>query len=96
MHIQSTLSTSNIIQELFSSFTARWASNGSDAYSSHTWTSFNHNAVLDMEIEFFHERFADKDPKLLIDHIERMASGGTLFFPTTLSLVYDKLFEKAF
>jgi hypothetical protein len=66
------------------------------AHSSHAWISFSHKAVLDMEIQFFHEMITEKDPKLLIDHIERMASGGTPFFPTTLSLVYDKLFEKAF
>ena len=49
-----------------------------------------------MEIQFFHEMITRRDQKMLIDHIERMASGGTPFFPTTLSLVYDKLFEKAF
>ncbi|KAF9643676.1 hypothetical protein BDM02DRAFT_1372944 [Thelephora ganbajun] len=30
-----------------------------------------------------------------MDHIHRMASGVTPFFPTTLSLVYDKLVEKS-
>lgn len=34
-----------------------------------------HKAVLDMEIQFLHERFTEKDPKLLIDHIQQMASG---------------------
>jgi hypothetical protein len=49
-----------------------------------------------MEIQFFHERFTEKDPKLLIDYVGRMASGEAPFFPTTLSLVYDKLVENAF
>jgi len=49
-----------------------------------------------MEIQFLHEQFTEKDPKLLIDHIQRMASGEAPFFSTTLSLVYDKLVEKAF
>lgn len=49
-----------------------------------------------MEIQFLHERVVEKDPKLLMDHIQRMASGEAPFFPTTLSLVYDKLVEKAF
>jgi hypothetical protein len=49
-----------------------------------------------MEVQFLHERFTEKDPKLLVDHIRRMASGEAPFFPTTLSLVYGKLVEKAF
>ena len=49
-----------------------------------------------MEMQFLHERVTEKDPKLLIDRIQRMASGDAPFFPTTLSLVYDKLLEKAF
>jgi len=49
-----------------------------------------------MEIQFLHEQFTEKDPKLLMDHIQRMASGEAPFFPTALSLVYDKLIEKAF
>ena len=47
-----------------------------------------------MEIQFIHAK--EMDHKLLIDHIQRMASGEAPFFPTTLSLVYDKLLEKAF
>ena len=66
------------------------------AHVSHAWTSFSHKVVFDMEIEFFHERFTEKDPELLIDHIERMASGEAPFFPTMLSLVYDRLVEKTF
>jgi len=52
--------------------------------------------VLDMEIQFLQERFNEKDPEFPIDHIRRMASGEAPFFPTTLSLVYKKLAEKAF
>ena len=48
-----------------------------------------------MEIQFLHNRVTEKDPKLLIDRIQRMASGEAPFFPTTLSLVFDKLVEKA-
>jgi len=49
-----------------------------------------------MEIQFLHEQFTDNDPKLLMDHIQRMTAGEAPFFPTTLSFVYDKLIEKAF
>lgn len=49
-----------------------------------------------MEIQFLHENVVEKDPKLLIDRLQKMASGEAPFFPTTLSLVYDKLVEKAF
>jgi hypothetical protein len=66
------------------------------AHPPHSWTSFSHKAVFDMEIEFFHERVTKKDPELLIAYIGRMASGDAPFFPTTLSLVYDKLVENAF
>lgn len=51
---------------------------------------------MDMEIRFLHESFADKDPKLLMDHIQRMASGEAPFFAGTLSLVYDGLVGKTF
>ena len=51
---------------------------------------------MDMEIQFLHESFTEKDPKLLMDHIQKMASGEMPFFARTLSLVYDKLVEKAF
>jgi len=61
-----------------------------------TWTPSSHREVLDMEIRFFHERVIEKDPKLLIDCIQRMASGEMPFFPTTLSLAFDKFVEKAF
>jgi len=50
---------------------------------------------MDMEIQFFHDNFTQKDSKLLMEHIQRMASGEAPFFPTTLSLVYDKLVQKA-
>jgi len=49
-----------------------------------------------MEIRFLHETFTEKDPELLIDHIQRMVSGEAPFFPTTLSLVYDRLVEQTF
>jgi hypothetical protein len=49
-----------------------------------------------MEIEFLHEKIPMNDPKLLMEHIQRMASGEAPFFATTLSLVHDKLIEKAF
>jgi len=49
-----------------------------------------------MEIQFIYENFTEKDPKLLMDHIQRMASGEAPFFTTTLSLVYDGLVERAF
>ena len=49
-----------------------------------------------MELQLFRERATEMDPKLLVDHIQRMASGEAPLFPTTLSLLYDKLVEKAF
>ena len=61
-----------------------------------TWTSSSHKEVLDMEIQFLHERATEEDPKLMINCIQKMVSGETPFLPTTLSLVYDKLVEKAF
>lgn len=51
---------------------------------------------MNMEIEFLHRNFAGEKPKVLMDHTQRMASGGAPFFSTTLSLVYDKLVEKTF
>lgn len=60
------------------------------------WTPFSHKEIMDMEIEFFYETSTEKDPKLLMKHIQRMASGEAPFFATTLSSVYDKLVEKAF
>ncbi|KAF9649997.1 hypothetical protein BDM02DRAFT_3268320 [Thelephora ganbajun] len=74
--IRSKLSTSNITQELFTSFAA------------------SHKTIMDMEIQFFHENFTKKNPKLLMDHIRRMGSGQAPFFSATLGLVYDKLVEK--
>lgn len=50
---------------------------------------------MDMEIEFLHRNFTEKNPKLLMEHIQKMASGQAPFFPTTLSSIYDKLVEKA-
>jgi DNA-directed RNA polymerase subunit RPC12/RpoP len=51
---------------------------------------------MDMEIQFLHESFTEKDPKLLMDHIQIMGSGEAPFFSKTLGLVYDKLIEKTF
>ena len=51
---------------------------------------------MDMEIEFLLKSFTEKDPKSLVEHIQRMACGEAPFFSTTLSLVYDKLVERAF
>jgi len=49
-----------------------------------------------MEIQFLHEKAIKKDPKLLTGCIRKMGSGEAPFFPTTLSLVYDTLVERAF
>ena len=57
---------------------------------------FSHKVVMDMEIQFLHEKFTEKDPKSLMGHIRIMASGEAPFFARTLSLVYDKLVEKTF
>ena len=94
--IQSKLSTSNIAQELFSSFTARWAPNVHARSLFHTWTPPSHKAVLDVEIQFLHEQFAETYPESLMDHIQRMVTGEAPFFPATLSLVYDRLIEQGF
>ena len=51
---------------------------------------------MDIEIKFLHECFAKKDPKQLMDHIQRMGSGDAPFFAKTLGLVYDRLIEKTF
>ena len=61
-----------------------------------TWTPSSHKEVLDMEIQFLHERAIEEDPKLMINCIQKMVSREAPFFPTTLSLVYDKLVERAF
>jgi len=58
---------------------------------SHAWTSSSHKEVMDMEIQFLL-----KDSKSLMKHMQRMASGEAPLFSTTLSLVYDRLIEKAF
>ena len=63
------------------------------AHFSHTWTS-SYTAIMDVEIQFLHETFPGKGPKLLVDHIRRMGSGKAPFYSTTLSLVFDKLAEK--
>jgi hypothetical protein len=47
-----------------------------------------------MEIKLFHEFFTGQNPKSLMDHIQRMASGEAPYFPATLSLVYGTLAKK--
>jgi hypothetical protein len=49
-----------------------------------------------MGIEVLHRNLTKEDPKLLMDYIQSAASGDAPFFPTTLSLVYDKLIGKEF
>ena len=49
-----------------------------------------------MEIRVLYEMFTGKDPKSLMDHIQKMASGEAPFYSTTLSLVYDKVVEELF
>ena len=56
-------------------------------------STFSHGEIMDMEIEFLRGNFTEKHPKLLMEHIQRMASGEAPFFSKTLSLVYDKLVE---
>ena len=51
---------------------------------------------MEAEVEFLHGKFTEPDSKLLMDHIQAMASGKAPFFPATLSLVYSKLFRKTF
>lgn len=63
---------------------------------SHTRAPFSHGEVMDMEIGVLDQSFINKDPKLLIDHIQSVASGEASFFPTTLSLVYDRRIGKVF
>ena len=51
---------------------------------------------MDVEIEFLHNNLTkENSKKLLMEHIERMASGEAPFFSTTLSLVYDTLVEES-
>ena len=50
---------------------------------------------MEMQIEFFDKNFDERNPKLLMDHVPRMASIEAPFLPTTLSLVYGKLLRKA-
>ena len=51
---------------------------------------------MEMEIEALCQDFAKRDPKLLMDYVQGVASGEVPFFPITLSLVYDKLAETVF
>ena len=51
---------------------------------------------MDMEIQLLYESLSKKDFKLFLEHVQRMGSGEAPLFATTLSLVYDKLVEKAF
>ena len=47
-----------------------------------------------MEIKFFHKTFTEQNPKPLMEHMQRMASGEAPFFPATLSLVIGTLARK--
>ena len=71
------------------------SNSSSHSFLSHSFPS-SHKEILDMEIQFLHGNLTERDSKLLMDHIQRMASGEAPFFATTLSLVYDKLVENAF
>lgn len=69
------------MRHLFSSFAARWA------HISFRWLSFSvtpnpfsHTAVMEMEVKFFHKKFPGKDPKPLMDHLQKLASGEAPFF----------------
>ena len=53
----------------------------------------SHKAVMDVEIEFLLQNFAEK-PRSIKDYLQKIASGEMPFFPTTLSLIYTKLAEK--
>ena len=86
------------MQELFTSFAARWVFNIQQPLSfifPHPLISGSHTAVMEMEIEFFRGNFPEQNPKPLTDHIQKMESGEAPFFPATLSLVYGKLLSKA-
>ena len=86
------------MQELFTSFAARWVFNIQQLLSfifPHPLISGSHTAVMEMEIEFFRRNFPEQNPKLLTDHIQKMELGEAPFFPATLSLVYEKLLSKA-
>ena len=93
--IQSKLSASNVAQELFSVFAARWVSRVYIRSNFHARSPFSHEAVLDLGVQLLYDCPSKDHPQLLTDHIQRMASGEAPFFPTTLSLVYDKLVGKA-
>ena len=56
----------------------------------------SHEAVMDMEIEFFRRNLAEQNPKPFMDCVQKMAPEESPFLPATLSLVYSKLFEKVF
>ena len=57
--------------------------------------TFSHNTIADIEIDFLLKHFAEKNPKLLMNHIVEMGLGKAQFFPVTLSSLYDKLVERA-
>jgi hypothetical protein len=96
--IQSKLSSSNIIEELFSSFAARWALNGPThaPLFFYTQTSFSHQPIMKMEIEVLFQHLTKEDPKLLMDYIQSVTRGEATFFPTTLSWVYDRQMGREF
>jgi DNA-directed RNA polymerase subunit RPC12/RpoP len=51
---------------------------------------------MDLEIQFLLNNCTERNPRLLVEHIQRMVSGEASFLPTMLSLVYDKLIAKVF
>ena len=51
---------------------------------------------MDLEIQFLLEHLTEKNPRLLMDQIQRMASGEAQYFSATLSLLYDGLVKRAF
>lgn len=94
--IQSKLCTSNIAQELFTSFALKWVPTSPSTSSlSHLCTFFSHKAIMNMEIDFYRTS-TGHDPKLIIGHIHKMTSAEIPFFSTKLSLIYDTLVEKIF
>jgi hypothetical protein len=94
--IQLKLTMSNIAKEMFTSFAAKWVEKSCSVHSCLRSNSFSHTAVMDLETQFLLENFTERNPKLLMEHIQRMASGETPFLPGTLSLIYGKLIDKFF
>lgn len=49
---------------------------------------------MDLEIKFLNENSPGENPKLLMDHVQRMVSGEAPFLPATLSRIYGALARK--